>query len=230
VTATGASSERTPALAVLAAATTVRAVALVLPGGRADSFAPVTGRQLAGLRMRAFAVALHRHGARGGLEVCTLRYRYRGWNGRGMSPVADARWALERIQEKHGPVPVVLVGHSMGGRVAMRVGGDAGVTAAIGLAPWLLDEDPADQLADRRVLIAHGDHDTVTSPGASKRFAQRAEAAGAAVSYLLVRGERHAMLRRWRLWHLLATASTLDAVGLAPMPQPLNDALERGYA
>ncbi|HMC68182.1 MAG TPA: alpha/beta hydrolase, partial [Mycobacteriales bacterium] len=72
-----------------AAAGATRAVALVLPGGRADSFEPTAARHLSGVRMRPFAASLQRNGARHGLEVWSVRYRVRGWNGEQASPVAD---------------------------------------------------------------------------------------------------------------------------------------------
>lgn len=204
-----------PSVVVRSAHGTVRAVALVLPGGKADSFDPTSPGQLTALRMRPFASALHRRGARSGLEVRSLRYRVRGWNGSQMSPVQDARWALHEIRRQHGEIPIALVGHSMGGRAAMRVAGWDGVVAVTGLAPWLPAEEPVTQLEGRRVLIAHGALDVVTSPRASRRFAARATAAGADVTYVPVEGDMHAMLFRWRRWHRLATRFSLDALGLA---------------
>ena len=79
---------------------------------------------------------------------------------------------------------------SMGGRVAMRVAGDQAVVSVVGLAPWLPAEEPVDQLAHRRVLIAHGTLDMFTIPRASFRFAERAAAAGADVTFRAVPGER----------------------------------------
>jgi len=172
--------------------------------------------------MRPFAVSLHRAGARHGLEVWSVRYRVRGWNGELASPLADVSSVLEQVRDRHGHVPVVLVGHSMGGRVAMRLAGDESVVAAVGLAPWLPDGEPVEQLAGRRVLLVHGDRDGVTSPRATKRFAQRASAVAAQLELVIVRGERHAMLLRPRTWHRLATAFSLDALGLArrsPSPE-----------
>lgn len=204
----------TPYVLVRPPTDAVRAVALVLPGGKADSFAPTDSGQPTALRMRPFSAALHRYGGPSGVEVRSLRYRVRGWNGPQMSPVEDARRALDDIRATHGDVPIALVGHSMGGRVAMRIAGDDHVVSVVGLAPWLPDDEPVDQLASRRVLIAHGSLDVVTSPAASRRFAIRASAAGANVTYRLVYGETHAMLFRWRLWHRLATTFTLRSLGL----------------
>ena len=48
--------------------------------------------------------------------VGQVRYRYRGWNGVDADPVADVRQALDELADLVGEVPVVLVGHSMGGR------------------------------------------------------------------------------------------------------------------
>jgi len=206
-----------------------RAVALVLPGGRADSFEPTAARHLSGVRMRPFAASLQRNGARHGLEVWSLRYRVRGWNGELASPLADVMSAIEQVRSRHGDVPVVLVGHSMGGRVAMRLAGDDSVVAAVGLAPWLPDGEPVEQLAGRRVLLVHGDRDGVTSPRATKRFAERASTTASHLDLVIVRGERHAMVLRSRIWHRLATAFTLDCVGFRGVPSRLQDVLARGY-
>ena len=179
--------------------------------------------------MRPFAAALQRSGARHGLEVWSVRYRVRGWNGQLASPVADVAAALDQVQARHGDLPIVLVGHSMGGRVAMRLAGHPAVVAAVGLAPWLPDGEPVDQLAGRRLLLAHGDRDRVTSLRATQRFAARAETVGADIDMVVVRGERHAMVLRARTWHRLATAFTLDALGLTTAPADMTGVLARGY-
>lgn len=190
-------------------------MALVLPGGKAVSLDPTSSGQLTALRMRPFAAALHRRGGPYGLEVRSLRYRVRGWNGERMSPVEDTRWALEAIRATHGDeVPIGLVGHSMGGRVALRVAGDDGVVCAVALAPWLPADEPVAHLVRRRLLIAHGTLDMVTSARASQRFATRASTAGADVTFVPVAGEMHAMLLRWGWWHRLATRFTLQSLGL----------------
>jgi dienelactone hydrolase len=197
-----------PAVTVHPAVGPTAAVVLVLPGGRADSFDPTDARQLTAVRMRPFARSLHRRGRRRGVAVWMVRYRYRGWNGAEMSPVPDGRWALDEVRRRHGGVPVVLVGHSMGGRTALRIADDSSVRGVAALAPWLLDTEPVEQLAGRKVLIAHGDLDKVTSPRASRRYADRA-ATVTEVRYVTVRGDVHGMLLRWRTWHRLATSFAL---------------------
>jgi dienelactone hydrolase len=106
-------------------------------------------------------------------------------------------------------VPIVLVGHSMGGRVALRVADAALVVGVVGLAPWCDPADPVRQLAGQDVLIAHGTRDRITSPAGSLAFAQRAQDVGAHVERLEIDGETHAMLRRPRLWHELASGYVL---------------------
>lgn len=216
-------------LHVRPAAGATRAVALVLPGGRADSFEPTAARHLSGVRMRPFAASLQRDGAAHGLAIWSLRYRVRGWNGELASPLADVMSVLDDVRSRHADVPVVLVGHSMGGRAAMRLAGDASVVAAVGLAPWLPDGEPVEQLSGRRVLLVHGDRDGVTSPRATKRFAERAAAIASHLDLVIVRGERHAMVLRSGIWHRLATAFTLDCVGIRTLPPKLQDVLTRGY-
>lgn len=206
-----------PVLAVDVPAGPVRAVAMVLHGGRSNGTGPVKASQLAVLRMLPFARALRRAGAAEGLAVARLRYVQRGWNGAAQSPVADARWALAELQGRFPGVAVALVGHSMGGRTALYAADHPNVSVVIGLAPWIEPGDPVSQLAGRRILIAHGSLDRMTSPPASAAYARAAARVGAAVSYISVRGERHAMLRRARVWHELTSGFVLGALcGRAP--------------
>lgn len=189
-----------------------KAVALVLPGGKADSFDVADPKQLAAVRMVPIARSIVAKGGTHGVAAWIVRYRYRGWNGDQMSPVEDTQWALGQVRRQHGDVPVVLVGHSMGGRTAVRAAADPSVVAVAALAPWLPDGEPVEQLRDRAVLIAHGNLDTVTSPRASRRFAQRAAPLAAQIRFVTVYGDTHAMFR-WRKWHRLTTDFVVDVLG-----------------
>ncbi|WP_090577088.1 alpha/beta hydrolase [Arthrobacter sp. ov407] len=202
-------------LRITEAAGETRGVALVLHGGRADSYDAVRGRHLSPARMLPFARALHRQGGRHGLAVWTLRNRYRGWNGEEMSPVHDARWALARISQEHPGVPVYLLGHSMGGLTALCVADDAQVEAVVALAPWLNHKTPVEPVAGRRVLIVHGTDDRWTSPAKSLDYARRADGVAASVDYVSLKGAGHFMIRRVALWNVLANGSVLDAFGEA---------------
>ena len=208
----------------------VAAVALVLPGGKAKSFAPGDPKGLAAVRMRPFAGSLHRAGRSRGLAVWTVEYRYRGWNGDARSPVVDAEWALDEIRRRHGDVPVVMVGHSMGGRTVLQAAGDPSVRGVCALAPWTEPRDPVQQLAGRSLLIAHGTWDTVTSAAASRRYAERAAAITSPVGRLVVEADLHAMVFRWRRWHAIATGFALGTLGLAPMPHRIERAFAAGAA
>ncbi|WP_019633287.1 alpha/beta hydrolase [Actinomadura atramentaria] len=191
-----------------------RAVALLLHGGREHGREPTHPRQPAPLRMVPFGWELERAGRRRGLAVWTLGYRMRGWNGDDASPVPDARWALDRVRAACGPgTPVVLVGHSMGGRTALRVAGDPAVVGVAALAPWVPRGEPVEQLAGRRVLVLHGEEDGTTPPAASRAFVRRARAAGVGAVYVPVPGEGHAMLRRPGVWHRAVTGFVLGCVG-----------------
>lgn len=182
----------------------VRAVAVVLHGGRATSTAPVRPRQLAVLRMVPFAAQLRRCGTVHGLAVARCRFVVRGWNGEQQSPVADVRWALDQLADRFAGAPVVLVGHSMGARAALYAADHRAVRAVVGLAPWIEADDPVASVAGRRVLLAHGDRDHVTSPKASARFAAAAQGVARSATFVTVAGEAHAMMRRAPVWHRLA--------------------------
>jgi alpha-beta hydrolase superfamily lysophospholipase len=187
----------------------VEAVVLLLPGGRTDSFASVRAFDPSVLRLVPFGRDVLRAG-HGRIALATLRYAVRGWNGERESPLPDARWALDRIAERFGNLPVGLIGHSMGGRVALRVfdhvvvhGG--GVRSVAALAPWLPLGESIPQLGDRALLLAHGTADRVTDPGKTTELAELLTGDGGDIELVSYRGARHAMLFPARPWHDLVS-------------------------
>ena len=203
-------SEAAPAVSVRRARGRTEAVVLVLHGGAERGTGGVPPWKLAFLRMVPIARALHRAGRGHGVEVRLLRNRRYGWNSPAEDPVDDARWALERIHADHLGLPVVLVGHSMGARVALRVADDPAVRGVCALAPWTPGGEPVEAVAGRSVLIVHGTRDRMTSPAESHAFAERAEGVAARVARFEIAGEGHAMLRRSSVWTRLTIAFTLD--------------------
>ena len=199
-----------------------RAAILVLHGGKADSLAPVEPHQLTVRRMRPFVRVLAALGD--DLAVGQLRYRYRGWNGDAADPVADVEVALERIGARYGPVPVVLVGHSMGARAALRAAGHPRVRGVVALAPWLPGTEPVEPLAGRDLVVLHGTRDLTTSPGASARFVARAAPTTRRSVCLRVSWSGHGMLARASLWHRLTAAFTAAMVDEVPFTAALDDA------
>jgi alpha-beta hydrolase superfamily lysophospholipase len=169
---------------------------LVLHGGQATSTEP--GRRgLAWARMVPFAAGIHRATRHDDVAVWLLRYRVRGWNGPAEDPVADTRAALEAARRLHPGAPIVLVGHSMGGRVALRLAAGPEVAGVCALAPWIEPEDPV-RRTGARVLIAHGDQDRVTDPRASAAYA-----AAIGAEFVPVPGETHGLLRHPLSWQRL---------------------------
>jgi dienelactone hydrolase len=155
-----------------------------------------------------------------------LRYRFAGWNGRAADAFADVGWSLARIRDEHGDVPVVLVGHSMGGRAVLRAGGEPQVRAVCALAPWTPPGEPVAHLRGTTVAILHGRGDRWVPAELSAGFAQRAQAAGAHVARFTVAGG-HSMVRRAPVWHAFARDVVLAGAGLAPMRLDVADALAR---
>jgi predicted esterase len=186
-------------------------VVLVLHGGREVGTGPVRRYQPAVLRMRPFGRRIART-APGALTVFALRYRIRGWNGELESPLEDARAALDGLTARYPGRPIGLVGHSMGGRTALRVAGHPGVTAVVALAPWLPRGEPVEQCAGRRLLLVHGTADRTTSPALTEEYRHRLEQAGIPAGLIEISGAEHSMLRRARLWHELAAGFVAEAL------------------
>ena len=204
-----------PRLSIRPAEHDTRAVVLVLHGGKEHSYESSEPGHLSSRRVNPFARALHRRGAPHGVAVWKVRYRVRGWNAPERSPVADARWALEEVRRVHGDVPVVLLGHSMGGRAAAHVLDDPSVIAMVALCPWLPDE-PIHGVSGKQVLIAHAVGDNWTSPAESVAWAAAARPLATSLTYVRVQRTGHFMLRRSRLWTDLAVGFPLSWLDLDP--------------
>ena len=190
-----------------------KGVVLVAHGGQTSSTSPTSPLQPAVLRMIPVVAAIRLALWGSGVAIRRHRFRVRGWNGALASPVGDLNEALDAVVAEFGSVPVVLVGHSMGARAAVRAAGHPAVTAVAGLAPWLPLGESAGQLAGRRVLLAHGSADSITSPAETWAFLERARAV-TEVSAVEVRDGDHAMLRRARLWHAIAAEFARAALAL----------------
>lgn len=206
----------------------VTSAILVLHGGREHSRQPTSSHQLAVLRMLDMYVGLRRQST--GAAVYLLRHRVRGWNPDGTGridpdPVVDARWALDQITDRHGDLPIGLLGHSMGGRTAFAVAADPRVVGLCGLAPWLPPGEPlVEARGDQRFVIAHGTSDRMTSAPASLLYAERLRASGAQVARFELEGAGHSLLDRPLLWHRFAVEVPLGLVGDRDLPSAVSAA------
>ncbi|EGX57093.1 hypothetical protein SZN_24618 [Streptomyces zinciresistens K42] len=171
---------------------------------------------LAALRMRPVLRAAASAMPLDELVLARVRYRRRGWNQD--DPLHDTYRALGELQQIAGPVPTVLIGHSMGGRAALRAASHPQVDGVLALAPWLPPTERATQLSGKRAVLLHGERDRMTSPQDSADYIKRARTAGARAGIILIRNGDHAMLRRSRLWHRTVTALVTDL--LRPEEQP----------
>jgi pimeloyl-ACP methyl ester carboxylesterase len=215
-----------PVLVPLRAPTDPTAIVLVLHGGRDVGYGSVPARRLTYVRMRPFAHAIHTRSR--DMAVALLRYRYRGWNGPDADPVRDTEWAIEQLLRTHGALPVVLVGHSMGGRAALRAAGHPLVSAVAGLAPWLPPGEPTRQLEGRDVLLMHGTADVTTRPKSTAALARGITPIVHRVACVEVRRSGHAMLQRAALWHELTAAFVDNAIHGSPLPEQLVEAFAAG--
>jgi dienelactone hydrolase len=189
-----------------------RAVVLLLHGGKEQSTQPVDGRSASWRRMaalqRAITPELHEEGA----STWLLRHRTRGWDG-GAGKLEDARWALGEVRDSLGEVPVVLLGHSMGGRTAVHAAADRMVVGVVALAPWLPAGESVDALRGKPLRAAHGRRDTITSYAATRAFVDRANIAGADASLTGMGWVGHYLLCRIAHWNAFAAGQASALVG-----------------
>ncbi|MGZ9929524.1 alpha/beta fold hydrolase [Streptomyces sp. NC-S4] len=200
------------ALVLRTSPATPAAVVLLLHGGREEGPEPPPLVNLPALRMRPFAAAVARATRGHDVLVAEVRYRHRGWNGSRCDAARDAEAALARLRGLTGDVPVVLVGHSMGGRAALRAAGAPLVHGVVALAPWCPPGEPVDHLAGRRLYLLHDEADRVTSAAGSWEFVRRSRLAGADATAIPMPTGGHAMLRGAGAWHRRTAALVTSLV------------------
>jgi dienelactone hydrolase len=216
-----------PALEQRAAQGETRGIALFCHGGAAAGLEPPRERALSLVRMRAFEHFVHAAAADRGIATALVRYRVVGWNGEAADAFEDVRWAVGLLREEHGTdVPIVLVGHSMGGRAALRAGAEQSVTAVCALAPWTPPGEPVMSVRDQTVAILHGRGDRWVPAKLSADYAVRARRAGARVARFTIAGG-HTMVRRSHQWHSFARDVVLAGTGLEPMRADIANALRQ---
>ncbi|MBN0043468.1 alpha/beta fold hydrolase [Streptomyces actuosus] len=198
-----------------------RAAVLVLHGGQAESRRPSRPWHPAVLRMRPFDRVIPAALPHGDVALARVRYRLRGWNGADADPVRDTLEALDALAALTGPVPVLLVGHSMGARAALHAAGHPRVRAVLALAPWWPAGEPVRQVTGRHLVVLHGERDRITSPADSAAYLRRAHGTAAGTAMALVRDGDHAMLRRHRFWHGTTAAVVAHLLDPGGHPDPL---------
>lgn len=191
------------------------AVVLMLHGGAQTGLDEVGTRSASLWRTSRMRDVLAPQLAGEGVATYLLRYAVRGWNQGAAaepSPVPDARWALDEVAREHPGLPVVLLGHSMGGRASVHVADHASVVGVVALAPWLEPGDPLAALAGRHLLVGHGRRDKITSARASRHYVARARAVAATAEHTDLGRLGHYMLARQQTWNRFALDSALQVL------------------
>jgi pimeloyl-ACP methyl ester carboxylesterase len=199
-------------------------IVLVLHGGasRGDR-AMVSPAQLSVLRMVPLAQRIA-FASRSRLAVHRLLNTHRGWDS-STTPVMDVAWALDRVTEQHGDLPVALVGHSLGGRAALLAAHDPQVRSVVALNPWVKPTDRVG-LRDTPVLVVHGGEDRIALPTRSAELARRLEST-TPIGYVTIPGGRHAMVRHARAFEGYATDFvTATMLGARPRSEAVRQVLD----
>jgi predicted esterase len=207
-----------------------RGIVLMLHGGASSGLDEVGARSASYRRTSAMRNAIDGELLGAGLAVWLLRFGVRGWNGgagREPSPVPDARWALDQAAVEHPGVPVILLGHSMGGRTAVHVADHPAVTGVVGLAPWLGPTDPVRTMTGRHLIAGHGSRDRITSARMTRAYVERASRVAASARFVDMGRLGHYMLAKPRTWNRFAVQSTLEVLDLSVSTSRHEESLDR---
>ncbi len=139
---------------------------------------------------------VHRPAREGRLAVVRLRFAVRGWNASAPAPCGTPQRHWTTSLRATRACRVALVGHSMGGRVALMLARDPRpairdpwVRAIVGLAPWIERTDHFPLPSGQQLLILHGLSDRITDPRASRLLVES------------LRAGAHRLVRRSRPRH-----------------------------
>ena len=179
----------------------LRGGVLMLPGGKPQSAVASRPWQLANARMALIARSLRRR-LGDGVAVRLVQYRLRGWNSGRFDALRDAELALGDMREEFDSTKIVVVGHSMGGRVAAHLSASGDVGAVVALAPWWPRNDADLVPASCRLLVARHrrppDRSRLVAGTDPPRPQARCERTVGGDG-----GRRASMIRDWRRWHRL---------------------------
>jgi pimeloyl-ACP methyl ester carboxylesterase len=178
----------------------MRGGVLILPGGKQKDTTAARVWQLANLRMIWLAWSLRRRLGQS-IEVRRVQYRKRGWNSPALDALRDAESALDRMRRDVDHV--VLVGHSMGGRVAVHLSGSSSVSGVVALAPWWPRSDADLVPTSCRLLAIHGTADTWTDPRSSRAQTHSARDRGVDAQWVEMPNAGHFLVRDFQRWHRL---------------------------
>ena len=178
------------------------AVALLLHGGSATSTTSPGWRSAPVVRMVPIARSIGRRVP--DVAVARLKHAVGGWNASGGSALRDVDWALDILRTRFPGLPLVLVGHSMGGRTAVHLASADRVVGAVLLTPWLPDSDPVGSVAGRTLVVLQAKWDHTCPIPQTEAWLTRAASAGAVIDREILSFTDHAMLLRFPTWHRLA--------------------------
>lgn len=184
-----------------------RAVAVLLHGGRAEQPQPRRFHDVSYLRMTPFVGAVRRAGD-GQVAPVLVHNGDGGWVASSGSGVRQAREIIDRLVDEHR-LPVILLGHSSGGWVALRAGDGAQVLGSVALAPWVGPQDPIAHLQGKVVRVIHGEADRVCSPQRAQQYVEQLRASGVDATYRSLPGG-HALLENPRRWHSEAARAVIE--------------------
>ena len=192
-----------------------QAVLLLLHGGQQHNTDAVKNRHASWWRMAALARSLRGFANQHDFSLSLLQHAQRGWNDlNDPSPVRDARAAIAELTQRHPGAPIVLVGHSMGGRTACRAADESGVVGVVGLAPWLPAGEPNASITGRHLRVMHGTKDRWTSAALSRSYVERSQGIAASATWTALPGAGHFMFSQSSAWKRFVTDSATDIVGV----------------
>lgn len=178
----------------------LEAVAVLLHGASVGSSGSTSWLTPVAMRMQLFASAIR---VRSGGRVAVLRLRHpeRDWASLFRGALGDTAELLGQVKRAAPQARIGLVGHSNGGRVALRLSSDSRVDAVAALAPWITPRDRFNARPNQPVLLMHGAQDRITDPTLTAQLADRLRERGCLVDSETVAGENHALLMRSSYWH-----------------------------
>jgi pimeloyl-ACP methyl ester carboxylesterase len=150
------------------------------------------------------------------IKVRRVQYQKRGWNSPELDAVRDAEAALSILRRDVASDNLVLVGHSMGARVAVHLAARHSVRGVVALAPWWPSDDADLVPTSCSLLTIHGTADTWTSPSMSLVQTTWARDRGVDAQWVGLPDAGHHLMRDFHKWHRLTSefaAKALNAEG-----------------